>query len=381
MRILLVASGYRPQIGGLQTAVESIAIKMQEAGHTVLVLTNRNPHRLSTKEVIAGINVLRFQFLYPRLSYLATGRFDLYFGGIVFFPVTMLRLLFLLFRFKPDVVNLHYVGSPSLFLWLSRFLYQFTWIVSLHGGDVDGEPFRNRFNLWLFRRVIRSADKVTACSSFLAKEAADLAPIVLAKCRVIPNGVDANLFSRTTPFDYKRPYLCGIGQLEPHKGFDLLITAFSHVKDEFPDLDLLIGGSGSQMEALADQISKNKLGSRVRLLGRLDQEAIASLMRGSRFIAIPSKREPFGIVALEARSAEKPIIASKVGGLTEALTGFPVRWVKPGDVPDLSNSIRAEMSAPIQESPSWRQSNTEFLDRCSWSKITEQYLSVYGFAK
>src|SRR5262249_26435251 len=151
-----------------------------------------------------------------------------------------------------------------------------------------------------------------------------LVPEVNSKAQVIHNGVNADLFLNDTPYEYPRPYLLGVGQLVKHKGFDLLISAFEEIAAEQPNVDMLIHGGGAESASLCKQVEGTKLGERIRMLGSVEREQVAALMRGSLAIVIPSRREPFGIVGLEAMASGRPIVASKIDGLMEALQGGEV---------------------------------------------------------
>jgi glycogen synthase len=381
MKILLLASSYRPHIGGLQTTVEALAKEMSGNGHTVQVVTNRNPRTLPSREVLEDVSVIRLQFLLPRWFYFRQERPDLFLAGIWFFPVTLIRLLIVVFRFKPDVVNLHYLGSPALFLWFVRRLHPCRMIVSLHGGDVVREPARSRFDHWLFRTIVLNADSVTVCSDFLAERVRELLPGVEIPLTVIRNGVNVETFSSAPPFDHGRPFMFGVGQLEFHKGFDLLVEAFAELANDVPEWDLLVGGTGSRGSDLAKLVHQRGLEARVRFLGRLEESAVASLMRGSSVIVIPSRNEAFGIVALEARCSGSSIVATMVGGLAEALHGYPVRWVAGANVPDLVRAIRQEIEAPLRKDTQAHANNREFLREFTWSHITQEYLNLYAIRR
>jgi len=372
MKILFVTSRYYPHHGGLETVVREIASKMASMGHRVEVVTNRYPRTLTHKDHVDGIKVTRFFFLFPRRRYLQEKRLDLWLAGAFFFPVTLVRLFLLIKKFKPEIINLHYLGDPALFLLIARKMLRFHFIVSLHGGDVDGEPYRSRFNLWLFRKVLKDADAVTTCSKVLLDQAVELAPEIKFKIKVVHNGVNVELFANATPYSHPKPYLLAVGQLERHKGFDLLIDAFSQMQDEKIGFDLLIAGDGSMRRELEDQIRKNDLGDRVHLLGGVSQQKVASLMRGSRGVVIPSRREPFGIVALEARAANKPIVASNVGGLPEALRGSNAVLIEPEN----GNALMQALMDVVN------RKNGSHLDpgisALGWHAVSEYYQQIYA---
>lgn len=329
------------------------------------------------QETMDGIPVIRLFFLFPRLIYLKSGRWDLWLGGMAFFPLTLVKLLFLILRFQPDVINVHYLSSQSLFLWILRRVLHFRFIVSLHGGDVDGEPHKNRFNLWLFRTVLACADGITACSQALLDHVLILAPSIAHKSCVIHNGVEANLFATAPPYSHPHPYMFSAGKLERHKGFDVLISAFAHIAGMIPDVDLLIAGDGYEREALQAQVREAMLDARVQLLGRKSHEQVASLMRGARLIVIPSRRESFGIVGLEAVASGRPIIAARVGGLIEALENADVTWVESNHITDIATALTTFCRNADQYPSADLLTNQSKAQACSWKAVAEEYLSVF----
>ena len=377
MRILIVASRYLPHHGGLETVVREISEQFRTAGHTVIIVTNRYPHTLAQCEVIDDIPVRRLQFLYPQLAYLRSRRVDLWLAGWICFPLTLVRLLVTIVHFQPDVVNLHYLGSPGLFLWVLHYLLRFRLVVSLHGGDVDGEPYQSQFNRWLFNAVLDRAERITACSRDLLDQALSLAPEIASKAQVIHNGVDVNLFANVRPYNHQRPYLLAVGQLVRHKGFDVLISAWAQIQPDWSEIDVLIAGDGRKRMTLEASIQAKGLSGRVHLLGAVKREQVAALMRGSLAVVIPSRREPFGIVALEAMASGRPVIATQIGGLIEALDEAQVIWIPKVDQNCLARTLEEALgSIPINNSLTSRVNQMRASEH-SWKAVSAQYLSAF----
>src|SRR5260370_6593269 len=148
MKVLLIVSSYAPNTGGLQTVTRQLACELLKQGHHANVVTNRYPRTLAAREVLDGVQVVRWHFLTPRLQQLLNLRFDLFLAGLVNFPLTLARLILLFRRERPDVVNLHFVGAPALFVLLARWFAAFRLVVSMHGDDVEGLSNRGRFDRW-----------------------------------------------------------------------------------------------------------------------------------------------------------------------------------------------------------------------------------------
>lgn len=102
------------------------------------------------------------------------------------------------------------------------------------------------------------------------------------------------------------------GSLIPRKGFDVLIKAFAKIKDS--TAELLIIGDGPEKDALKELSQTEGVASRVRLLGRIPREEIASVYATCSAFALASRAETFGVSYIEAMAMGIPSIATPCGG-------------------------------------------------------------------
>lgn len=154
-----------------------------------------------------------------------------------------------------------------------------------------------------------------------------------AKIQVVPNGINVARYAQAAQERaaarnaFKLPdnafVVAAAARLSREKGMDTLLQAAG----ERSGMTFLIAGDGPQRGALSRQKPSN-----AHLLGRLDD--ILSLLSAADVIAIPSRREGQGIVALEAMAAGVPIVASRIGGLSDMLTDGETALLVPPDDPD-----------------------------------------------
>lgn len=375
MRILFITARYLPHVGGLESVVSELSRRFSQQ-HEVRVITNRLPRSLPAHEILDSVPLTRLYFLLPR------GRdfpkqMDKFFAAFLLAPLTLFALWRSIQRFKPHVVNLHYAGNPSFFVWTIMNLFSVPLIVSLHGSDVWIEARRSPFDRWVFRRLVARAEAVTGCSMSLLEDAAAFAPEVLTKAVPIHNGVDHQAFADALAYSHPRPYIASVGRLDHCKGFDMLIDAFARIAPDFPDYDLLIAGSGTVHDDLQAQIDHLGLSERVKLIGSLlNPMPLASFYKGARIVAVPSRRESFGIVALEALASGTHLVVSRVGGLVEALADAHVTWVTPE-----TNSIESGLRKALAhiQTDAWRaesQHNIHASAHFGWDKVAARYLAV-----
>ena len=377
MQILLVSSRYLPHRGGLETVVHNLSQELQNQGHEVHIVTNRYPRTLPAHERINGISVIRLHFLLPDWTFLRRSHIDLFLAGLLYRSWTKFLLGKLIHDFQPDVINSHYLSETAEFV--GRCLPEkgksIPWVISLHGGDVDGEPFKDKAHLERFRRIAQQADRLIACSGFLARQAAELEPALAEKIQVIHNGVDVNLFSQAEKNAIRQPYILAVGQLVRHKGFDVLVEAFGEVSEKHQNVNLVIAGDGECRPELEKQIREKGLGDRVLLAGGVEAAKVASLMAGCLFVTMPSRREPFGMSALEGMAAGRCVLAAPVGGIPEFLPCPPNQMV-PLDIPGWAQVLDDWMSKATTGNLDG-SANRAAAQEHTWQKVTTEYLKVY----
>jgi glycosyltransferase involved in cell wall biosynthesis len=318
------------------------------------------------------VPVARWFFLTPRGSDVRRGRVDLFLAGLIFFPLTLIRLIWKIAREKPDVVNLHFVGAPALFVLIARWLIRFRFIVSLHGDDVDGLSRGTRFDRWVFRQTLRRADGVTACSGYLLNQAQTIEPTIANKARVIYNGIDL------PTGDLPRATMGGIlavGRLELSKGFDVLIRAMAELQKKGCRARLTLIGDGSERASLENMAIATRLAN-VEFRGQESQVLVYRAIETSRLVVIPSRRDSFGLVALETMALGKPIVATRVGGLPKVLQNADALFVAPDDPVSLACAIEAAMTK-LEREPNWGARNRELAARFSLEEMVTGYLHLY----
>ncbi|MBN3039654.1 MAG: glycosyltransferase family 4 protein [Candidatus Omnitrophica bacterium] len=332
MRILFMPSSFIPVIGGVQTVVYDLAEYFFSKDHQVKVITNRYPRNLPEAENIEGIDIKRWLFLKPGIKHLRNRRIDIFLASIYFYPRTLASLAKEIREFKPEVVNVHYPDIQTAFVLKILNKAKFRLIVSLHGYDIERwfntDP---RFNLKvntdkermaypdfvLLKEILEKADAVTACSKYLLSKTTELFPKIKEKGYVAYNGINPDQFNNSEIFKQNSDYILAYGRLSYQKGFDILLEAFSRLANKALGLKLLIIGEGEERENLEKKTIELRLEQRVRFIGPVSYKDLAKYIKGSKFVVIPSRWEPFGLVALESFACARTVIATTSGGIQE----------------------------------------------------------------
>jgi glycosyltransferase involved in cell wall biosynthesis len=257
------------------------------------------------------------------------------------------RLLGLIRRFHPDVIDLHeepfsLVALQVLFA--RRIVAKRAALVFYSAVNVERrwrQPYR-----WIEQLVLRSADGAYAPNSDVPQILA--AKGMRASARVVPLGVDLARFERARPaplFDYlegaPRPYVGFLGRLEPVKGLDVLIDAVPYLSRY---VTLVIAGDGSERERLERLVWVRNLSSQVRFVGPIAFDDVPSFLNALDVLVLPSvtllplHREQFGRVLAEAMAARLPVVGSSSGAIPEVV-GDAGLVVPEGDPRALAEAI------------------------------------------
>ena len=129
-----------------------------------------------------------------------------------------------------------------------------------------------------------------------------------------------------------RPTVGVVGRLRREKGHAVLLEALSLVVQSVPDVALLVVGDGQDRAGLEERARGLCLDGHIVWLGARRSEELPGLYGVMDVVAIPSQFEGFGLVAVEAMAAARPVVAFATGGLTEIVVdGVSGKLVPPGD--------------------------------------------------
>lgn len=245
-------------------------------------------------------------------------------------------------RFRPHVVNVHFVTGQTAYVLLGARLFGYRTVLSAHGSDVH-EP---RPSLRpLLPHLLSRADALTAVSDTLATAVQRLAPSAGSRLRVIPNGIDLDFWAapRRNP---REPRIVAVARLEPVKGLDVLLRAFALLRERRPDARLDIIGDGAEREALQALARNLGLDACVAFRGALPRDAVRERLSAAACFALTSRSEGMPLALLEAMAVGVPAVASAVGAVPELLAGGAGRLVPPDDPLALADALAATLAAP-----------------------------------
>lgn len=167
-----------------------------------------------------------------------------------------------------------------------------------------------------------------------------IAPFSPRTGQVIPNVVDVDFFTLPPQGSQRLPLrFLSVGRLDANKGFDTAVRAFAKAFAHVSAARLRLVGDGPRLHELIGLVQELKIEGQVDFLGSLPRESVRKEMWEATSLVMPSFRETFGVVAIEAMSTGLPVIASRCGGPEDILDDDPVALFAPGDVEALAERM------------------------------------------
>jgi glycosyltransferase involved in cell wall biosynthesis len=235
-------------------------------------------------------------------------------------------------RLKPDLLHGH--GSKGgLYARATACLPALGGVVRAytpHGGSFHRQPGYTLF-MMVERLVAASTDVLFFESDYIAAEVAKGVGPTHALTRVAKNGLRPEEFAPAKAQDDAAEFVY-IGELSSYKGVDTLIDALAAIHaGGVLKPSLVVVGSGKELDGLAAMVERYDLNRHVAFYGVLPARDAFAL---GRVVVAPSRAESLPYIVLEALAAQKPLIATDVGGVGEIFGPYRDRLI-PRDRADL----------------------------------------------
>ncbi len=374
VRVLEVAPCAGTEVGGAEVVIDAMFTSLEESGLDVHMLTCRKNPRYSymgaftnaipVKAFVSGSRVIDWLMAWRILAHIRHNP-------------------------RPDIVHAQDTYClPAVVIAAGRL--GVPCVATVHNSFLipwrDMRPLLRPWGWFQFerraKRLRRFINRVD-CAVFVSKDLAEdwisngAKPV---RSKVIYNPEPGWEMNAPQPTD-SGIALLAVGRLDFNKGYQTLLHAIGLLDDSL-DVRLTIAGDGIYRPKLVRLAGELGILNRVRFVGWVAHEELKDLYQDSHVVVLPSLcREALGLVALEAMSVGRPVIASRIGGLSEVVldgtTGF---LVEPGEARDLARSIEL-----LARDPSLRQSMGEqgaifVRQQFSRENATRECIEVYAEA-
>lgn len=306
-----------PTLGGSGVVATEMGKLLAEKGHEVHFITHSMPFRLGKFDKNIYYHEVEvndyYVFKYPPYDLSLASKLA---------QVAQLENL--------DLLHVHYAIPHAVCALLAKQMIgsELKVVTTLHGTDITVLAHDESLSD-LIRYAINGSDAVTAVSQDLIRETRELLniekPIDLAY-----NFVDKRVYYPREVQSLRREFahpdekiLIHISNFRPVKRVPDVVDIFDQVSRDIP-ARLLFVGEGPELSKVLCQVKERGLLDRVTFCGK--QDDVAQLLSLADLMLLPSEKESFGLVALEAMACGVPTIASNAGGIPELIahgeTGF-----------------------------------------------------------
>lgn len=352
-------------IGGTEVATYRIAKELTERGHDVYIITKYSKG-LPTRQSKEGFTIIRTpRWRIPIL------------GTLVYCFLACFKLR----HIKPDLIHEQGFGILGLFCKMFTRTSYIIWGQGLRFAE--GFTYRERL---MAKIILSKASAIIALTQDMKNR---MQGICSKNIIVFPNGVDVTRFERISPekvrqklgIDEKCKTVLFVGNLRPIKGVEYLIEAMTRVVQEYPETRLVVVGVDFQDGRLQRLAQEKNLQERITFTGFIPPDKIPEYMVAADVFVLPSLSEGFPTVLLEAMAAGLPIVATKVGGLSEIVTegenGFLVE-------PRNSQQLAEKILFLLENEDMRRHLSSNSIEKAKhydWSSIVTSLEEVYLRAK
>lgn len=292
------------------------------------------------------------------------------------------RLAWIFSRRRPDVVHAHTYKAGMLAAVAARAAGVRAVVVTPHGhifarnASIPGVPPPG-LKLGLLRRITRAAqnlaDRVTALSEEDRDQQIALELAAPERFVVVRNGIDVDRFAAPTPRRAGGPVVGAVGRFTAEKGHAVLLDAFARLKAGRPGVRLELVGYGELEAELRARAAP--LGDACRFTGARDA---AEVLGGFDVFVQPSHYESQGIAILEAMAAGRPVVATDVGGVRDAVEpGVTGLLVPPGDPAALARAVGELLDDPGRASAMGERGRRRVRERFSAGRMSSDYARLY----
>jgi N-acetyl-alpha-D-glucosaminyl L-malate synthase BshA len=361
-----------PTYGGSGAVATELGIALAARGHEVHFITYEHPFRLPhflPRVTFHEVNIGNYPlFEYPP--------YDL---------ALAVRMREVVLSQGLDLLHVHYAIPHATSAWIAKEMLategrKLPVVTTLHGTDITIVGQDHSYHA-ITRFSIERSDRITSVSQWLKDETIKAFGCENCRVDVIPNFVDPKEFERSHHGDALRqelgngtPILMHISNFRPVKRVRDVVRIFAAVRKQKP-CTLVMVGDGPDRGAAEDEARLLGVSQDVRFLGRIDD--VAPLLAAADVYIFPSESESFGLSALEALASGVPVVASRVGGLSDVVRDGVTGALRPlGDIDGMA-AAALDLLEPTRWATASKAAAADARARFSTDQIVAQYEALY----
>lgn len=284
--------------------------------------------------------------------------------------------------FQPDLIHAHHV-------WVTPYIASesgLPYVISCHGTDLMGYKKGPRYREYALSAA-QDAHAIIAISRQVQADAIRTYQVPKERVPLIGNGFGTDHFKLLPDVSKEsvleefglsggdRPLVSFVGKFTDFKGIDVLLRAAAIYERRLPGVQTVLVGHGSlweEMHALKEQLGLKG----VHFLGHQSQDILARIYNVADVSVVPSRVEPFGLVAVEALACGTPVVATNAGGLPDFINEEVGALVPVDDPESLAQAIVNEIENDTKQTKGV-YANQYAYENYTWEKQVAKMVALY----
>ena len=348
---------WKPKTGGIKKWLENLNREFENLGHQIYVFS---PYKLPKPYLALFLTLNHSPFFYKRLGII----WEFIIKTIMYYPAVIPLVLL------NDCVISFYPPDSIIFQIFAKAFKKKNISVVHQARNIT----KAKICHYLWKKHYMLADDIVAISDDVKEDVEKIYGVNSEKIVVIYNGLKLEKFEKIEDVELEgEPAILYVGRLEPIKGPDILVKAFSIICRKYSKAFLHMVGDGTLRKKLETLVKSQNLDKKVKFYGYVIPPY--SHMKNADILVIPSRYDAMPNVALEAMACNVPIVASNVGGLKNIIIdGKNGLKAKPEPI-DIAEKIMLLWKDDMLRDKI-RNFQREFIKRFTWRKTAEEYLEI-----
>ncbi|HEX9908809.1 MAG TPA: glycosyltransferase [Thermoplasmata archaeon] len=317
MKIAMFTDSYRPTVDGAVVALEMVSTGLERRGHEILIIAPQ----------MGDKNTYRWP-----VHYLPSREFKKYPGYR--YVVSPSDVMDFVRKQKVDVIHCHGLASMAVLSLAASRALRIPHVLTFHTMANEAVKYHSPLPLpedlmvrltWIYLRNLLKRPEVVVVPTSPVREELVQNGARMKACEVVPTGVDCDRFSPerydkdfVARFGFKgKRVLLHVGRLSLEKRMEVVLKAMAALRQEEPDLRLLVVGKGPAEEHYKSMANSLGLKDRVVFAGFLPDDALPAAYASCEALIIASTFETQGLVVLEALASGTPVIGMRSRAIPE----------------------------------------------------------------
>lgn len=279
---------------------------------------------------------------------------------------------------RPGVINIHtpVPGLGDIISFLGRDIPQ---VITYHTGTMKKGRISTDILLETYEKIflppmLERTDSIICSSDFVRL---GFLKKYSSKSSTITPGVDCELFTPNPEDKPEKSSILFVAKLEngqQYKGLKTLIDAAKIIAKETPDLEIKVAGDGDMREWYERYAKDNGLAKNVKFLGSLEGSALLKAYQSSHLFVLPTSKDSYPLVLLEAMSCGLPVISTRIGSIPDIVkNGSEGFLVSPEQPQELADSIKLLSSNRLLRQEFSQAAREKATANFSWKKRISEY--------